>query len=127
MHGSSAIWKGRFEKKTKSIEDVKDMMTFYGIKPYHMVLMKYEGGLILNFKFYNPYAIEINYPIQGHASPSNLVYNAIEVDKLASNFSFNAFGNFSGVHQFRIEQKHLLGCSFTEVIFYTYINKSIVI
>lgn len=116
---SSVLWKGKFVKKSKSIEGLTEMMTFYGIKPYYMVVMKYEGEDKFKFEVYNPYAVEITYPFDGHASTLDLTCNSIEVDKLECNFLFNALGNFQGVFRLHIEPKHILGCTFTEVTFQT--------
>lgn len=117
---SSAVWKGKYVKKSKSISELTAMMTFYGIKPYHMVLVKYEGGPDFKFQVYNSYAVEIKYPMDKYSSKLDFFCNSIEVDKLGSNFTFNAIGNFGGVHYLHIKQKHMWGCLFTEVSLFPY-------
>lgn len=112
---SGLVWKGTYVKKCKSTTDLSGMMSFYGIKPYHIILMSYKGGSDFHFQVYNPYTVEIPYHMDTHACNLELACNSLEVDKLSSNFSYNAYGNFGGVYHLLIEPKHLLGCTFTEV------------
>ncbi|KAL8122774.1 hypothetical protein AgCh_010954 [Apium graveolens] len=87
LHGPSAlVWSGKLDRKTYNITELGEMMSFYDDLSDSSA------------------CIWIRY-----------VFPSIEVESLEAKFSFNALGNFSGVHMFPIKSEHMLGCMFTEV------------
>lgn len=107
LHGpSSTLWIGKYVSKRRSIEGLTGLMKCYGIKPYHIVVMKYNGGYQFRLEVYNSYAVKITYPPDRHESTLDLFCNSTKLDKLCCNFMFNAFRNF----------KEFINCLFIQII-----------
>lgn len=92
---SDLRWIEKYRKKSKSIQELNDMMEFYSIKPYHMVLVQYVGESYFKFQVYNPYAVEIEYPVHIHACTKNLVCDDTYLDKLECIYYNNVRNNFA--------------------------------
>lgn len=82
-----------------------------------MVLVQYVGESYFKFQVYNPYAVEIEYPVHIHACTKNLVCDDTYLDKLECIYYNNVRNNFACVHQMIVDAKHVLGTCFTEVNF----------
>ncbi|KAK1393238.1 hypothetical protein POM88_012294 [Heracleum sosnowskyi] len=90
-------------------------MSFYGIRPYSLVLLQYDGGVNFRVQLYSPYATELKYSNYEHSASCDLLYNKIQLAKFSSMFTYNAFDNFSGVYHLVIETKHLVGAKMLPV------------
>lgn len=104
---SSHIWNGTFVKETKTIENLKSMMSFYGIKAYFALLLQYDGSCNFKFQIYNPYGMEICYPIHMASSSYEVVCSDLDLDHSASVYNSNVISNFTCVHKLVIQRKHL--------------------
>ncbi|KAK1388565.1 hypothetical protein POM88_016743 [Heracleum sosnowskyi] len=104
---SSHVWSGTVVDGGKKIEGLEGMMSFYGIRPYSLVLLEYDGGVNFRVQLYSPYATELMYSNYEHCPSSDLVYNKIELAKFSSMFTYNE--NFYGVYHLVIKNKHLVG------------------
>ncbi|KAK1373566.1 hypothetical protein POM88_029759 [Heracleum sosnowskyi] len=115
------VWLARFVQGSYYIQGLKDMMSYYGLKPYHMVLLQYVGGANFNMRFFTPYGVEMKYPTD-HDVPefavitTDMICTDIEEDKLCSTFNYNVYRNFAGLYNLVIESNHLSGQSFTKVL-----------
>lgn len=115
------VWKGTFSAQTDSIIDLEQMMQYYGIKPYYMILFNYVGSATFKVQIFNEYAVEIRYPYESFKSHKRvetrrdrvLVENIglqctkIEVAKIRSTLSFNANANFLGVYEYEVLKSDL--------------------
>lgn len=61
MPPNTTIWEENLCENGRSISNIESMISFYGIKPYYMIVFTYIGGLDYRFQIYNPYALEIPY------------------------------------------------------------------
>ena len=91
------VWNGLYSRDNFCIEGLEKMMTFYSIKPYHLVLFDYHGGAIFNLKKFNPYGVEISYDVASRSNfwidpaTSVLSTSELEVEKLCGTLTFNAY------------------------------------
>ncbi|KAK1393025.1 hypothetical protein POM88_012081 [Heracleum sosnowskyi] len=105
----SYVWQGKVVNGGKYIEELEDMINYYGIKPYHMVLLQYDRVENFKVQIYNPYAVEIMYPSEKSTGTANMVCNELKLDKLCCTFTHNALLNFSVVYYLVVEKSHLFG------------------
>ncbi|KAK1371575.1 hypothetical protein POM88_037667 [Heracleum sosnowskyi] len=102
------VWEAKFTLGSLYIEGLKSMMSYYAIKPYHMVVLYYVGGAEFNVRLYTPYAVEMKYPTEDYDSQSDVICSSIEEEKLCSTYHFNAVQNFVGVYNLHIESEQLV-------------------
>lgn len=127
---SGEIWFGKYVSGNFYVEGLEDMMLFYGIRPYHMVVLRYLGGSDFKIQFFNECAVEICYPFSCPSSNrfrvkrndpftvvGNIKLTKVEIDKLAATCSFNMLDNFNGFYDFVIDKTHLNPASYYEVFF----------
>ncbi|KAK1365262.1 hypothetical protein POM88_040823 [Heracleum sosnowskyi] len=100
---SGPIWEANFTLGSLYIEGLKPMMSYYCLRPYHMVVLYYVGGAEFNVRFYTPYAVEMKYPTAEYDSQSDVICSSLEEEKLCSTYHFNAVHNFVGVYNLHIE------------------------
>ncbi|KAK1353298.1 hypothetical protein POM88_052433 [Heracleum sosnowskyi] len=105
---SGRIWEANFTLGSLYIEGLKSMMCYYGLKPYHMVVLYYVGGAEFNVRFYTPYAVEMKYPTADYDSQSDLICSPLEEEKLCSTYHFNVVHNFVGVYNLLIESEQFV-------------------
>lgn len=84
-------------------------MIFYGMTPYHLVLLEFDRRENFKVQIYNPYVIEIRYPNKKPLSTVKIVCNDLELDTLCSTFTYIDIDNFAGVYSLVIEENHLNG------------------
>lgn len=117
---SGEIWFGKYVKERCHIEGLEDMMLFYGIRPYHTVVLRYLGGSDFRIQFFNECAVEHCYPFYCRSSNEfrvkrndpfavvgNVKLTEFEIDKLAATSSFNMLQNFHGLHDIHITKQML--------------------
>ncbi|KAK1358282.1 hypothetical protein POM88_051538 [Heracleum sosnowskyi] len=90
------------------IEGLKSMMSYYCLRPYHMVVLYYVGGAEFNVRFYTPYVVEMKYPTADYDSESDVIWSSLEEEKLCSTYHFNAVHNFVGVYNLHIESEQFV-------------------
>ncbi|WOG87092.1 hypothetical protein DCAR_0206314 [Daucus carota subsp. sativus] len=107
------VWNGIYRKGRQSIEGVEKMMSFYCIKPYHLIVFDYIGGPSFNLKIFNPYGVEINYNFfKNSDTPTGLegcILNPseIEVDKLGGTLSYNVYHSGRSICEVVLGNKHI--------------------
>lgn len=57
------IWEVKYDRGSFYIHSLEDMMQFYGLKPYHMIVVYYVDVGVFNLMFCTPYTVEMNYLI----------------------------------------------------------------
>lgn len=116
------VWNGIYRKDRQWIEGLEKLMTFYSIKPYHLVVLEYIGGPSFNLKIFNPYGVEINYNIVKEAvtekdvGRSNMNLSDIELDRLCGTLSFNVYNSGEGICDVVLGKRHLRNTDLYEVI-----------
>lgn len=116
LHGPcSSVWTGNFVKESRCIEDLGEMIKFYGIKPYYLTLLQYRGGPDFKFQIYNSYAMEITYRNESQGSSSEFVCTNADIDRLACSYFFNAMDTVSADHIVVVESRHVVRQKYTEV------------
>lgn len=85
------------------------MMDYFLVKPYHLVLLQYDGFKTFKLKIFNPYAIEINYPQEHRINHYASVYNDLEIERLSVDYNMNVVGNIDLCSSLVLEAKHLFG------------------
>lgn len=118
---SGKVWKCLFNKNADCVEGLEDVMIFYGIKPFHMVIFHYIGGPNFNVEIFNESAVEICYPLEsfqlstkGQIRRNNTLFQNIrldcthvEVEKLRQTLHYNACVNFPGICEYQISTDDL--------------------
>ncbi|KAK1376768.1 hypothetical protein POM88_032961 [Heracleum sosnowskyi] len=114
------VWFGKYVKGSDYVEGLSELMSFYGVRPYHIVLFNYSGDEHFKLRIFNECGVEICYPFSCPLSShlrarrndpfifaGNMKLDGTEIDKLACTFKFNVFHNFRGVHDILISKEHL--------------------
>lgn len=69
-------------------------MDFYGIKPYYVFILEYNGGGNFRSQIFDHNAVEIYYPLRRISVNKPRVieesFSSIESDKMAAKFYYNA-------------------------------------
>ncbi|KAK1402386.1 hypothetical protein POM88_001991 [Heracleum sosnowskyi] len=107
-YGDTLPEKAKFTLGSLYIEGLKSMMSYYVIKPYHMVVLYYVGGAEFNVRIYTPYAVEMKYPTANYDSQSDVICSSLEEEKLCSTYHFNVVHNFVGVYNLHIESEQFV-------------------
>lgn len=109
LHGPcSSVWRGRYVKESRSIEDVVLMIKFYGIRPYYLTLLQYRGGSGFKFQIYNPYTIEKTYRNESDGSSSEIVCTNVDIDRLSYIYSFITMDSVIADHILVVESRHVV-------------------
>ncbi|KAK1382027.1 hypothetical protein POM88_019762 [Heracleum sosnowskyi] len=107
---SRRIWRGLYVQHRKWIEGLDDMMRYYGVKPYHLVAFTYNGGSSFDVEIFNPYAVEVNYTYNPALHVEDewfMNLSDIDVEKLWSCFSYNAYENLTETYDLVICKRTL--------------------
>lgn len=111
------VWSGTSCKNSSRVKGLEDMMEFYGVKPYHVLYVEYNGADNFYLEIFNTYAVEIYYPRRSVCSKkrkvgenvfkSKNVLLDVEVYKLCSTLCYNALYNSRAVYELVIMKEHL--------------------
>lgn len=114
-------WKASFSRLDGCIENLEEMMNYYGIKPYHMIILHYFGGNTFKVNIFNECAVEIRYHCLTLPSTTKIAtrstcylsnnvgifYNDVELQKIRGTLSFNANVNFLTLYEYKIQSEDL--------------------
>ncbi|KAK1390082.1 hypothetical protein POM88_018260 [Heracleum sosnowskyi] len=125
-----SIWRGTFSRSNNCIEGLESMFKYYRLKPYQVVSFHYSGGSIIEIEIFNSYGIEKEYPLRdkpcekpiftrkggGWFKDAYYLECDFEVEKLESQFCYNAIRNGTGVYDLVISKDHLKRGLYHEVL-----------
>lgn len=115
---SRALWSSHIAPNSQYIEGLEEMVYFHNIKPYHIVIMEYRYGGNFKVEIFNPFCGEIDYCVDHNnvrlnnsqsleLNTDNVLFSNLESTKLFECYRHNAYHNFVGLHNLRIEADHL--------------------
>lgn len=116
---SGALWTGIYVPGTNRIEGLLSMFNYYDLKPYFMFVLRYNGGKKLHVEIFNPYGVEVDYPMQVAQTSAKSMMSAgsikFENEKLCAQFSFNCYNTGNGDYDLLVCKDHLKKKKFTQV------------
>lgn len=104
-------WGGVYKANKSTIENLSQMMDFYGIKPYYVFMLEYNGGGNFRTQIFDHNAVEICYPLKRVLLKKPRVieetFSSIELDKMAAKFFYNASSDSRDSYDLFIKKEHL--------------------
>lgn len=101
-------------------------MSFYRIKPYNIIMLRYKGNGNFNMQVFND-NVEIDYPLRFFATvpPTQLSkgdFTDLEMEKMAAKFLYTTSGNSRMSYNLAIQREHLQISDLVEVKSHFYIG-----
>lgn len=121
-------WCGLYRHDKACIEGLGRMMSFYGIKPFNIVLLRYNGCGSFSMEIFDDYHIEIDYAvrpislkksslIQTTADNKTEDYSMLDLEKMSARFWYNSFGDSRSSYSVLIQDEHIEKSNKIEVAF----------
>lgn len=121
-----------FHRNNGCIVNLGAMVDFYGIKPYNVILLEYNGDGNFKTEIFNDDAVEINYPVrtiplkkQRFSGPTGIMtdkvtggFSNIELEKMSAKFFYNILSNSMVSYDVLIQKEHLQKGDMIQVICY---------
>lgn len=111
-------WCGLYSQDNAYVKELCSMISFYGIKPYNVVLLQYNDLGTFGIEIFDDYNVEIDYPVRTIcfkkprttgmvAQIDKQDYHRLELEKMSARFWYNSYGNSRSSFDLLICREHL--------------------